>query len=393
MVLWTDYEEPLIEAGRPTIASLLKTTGYTTACIGKWHLGMNFAKPGGGFVRGKRAPQRGAGGTREVDFSQPIKGGPSELGFDTVWAIPAGHNLEPHFYVDGDRPAANPSVWRGNAQPSKPGLSALETHEGWMTPDWDDQQVGPTLTSKALAFIERSARDKRPFLLYYAAQSPHRPCTPPDFAKGKSEAGVRGDMVWELDWTVGQITARLDELGIAGDTLIIVTSDNGAVKVSDEGKDFGHASCGPLRAFKTSIHEGGHRVPFIARWPGVIKAGSTNDSAICLTDLFVTFAVITGTAVPQNSAEDSFSILPALRGSALGDDRPPVVHHSGGGQFAIRQGRWKLILDMKDKPVMLFDVRADPAETTNRLKDEPALAARLAKKLAEIRTSGRTQEA
>jgi arylsulfatase A-like enzyme len=385
MVLWTEYEEPLIEVGRPTVASVLRGAGYRTAAVGKWHLGANFAKPGGGFVRGKPEHFNGAGGTRDVDFSQPIAGGPTALGFDRAFFLPGGNNLEPHFFVANDRVVGRPTVWRAAAAPTRPGTSGAEVHEGWMAEGWSDEAIGPSLTEQALRFIDDSATAQKPFFLYYASQAPHRACTPPDFARGQSQAGVRGDMVYELDWTIGRILAKLDERGLARDTLVIVTSDNGGVAKSDEGEDFGHRSCGELRGNKGGIYEGGHRVPFLVRWPARAPAGKVNGSLVVLTDMMATFAEMAGVKLPAGAGPDGTSIVAALGGATMdAAARPPVVLHSGGGQFAIRSGRWKLIFNAQSKPVELYDLEADLREKSNELRNQPELVARLEQEFRRI---------
>lgn len=390
MVLWSEYEEPLIESKRETVARVLQRAGYRTAAMGKWHLGLNFAKPGGGgFVRGKSNHLNGAGGTREVDFTQPVQGGPLALGFDTSFILPGGINLEPHCWLEDDRVVGKPAVWRAKGTPTRAGTSGLEVHEGWMAEGWSDEAVGPTLTAKAEAFIAASAAAKQPFFLYFASQAPHRNCTPPDFARGKSQAGVRGDMVYEFDWSVGRLLAKLDELGLSQNTLVIVTSDNGAVPKSDEGEDFGHKSNGNLRGSKGGLFEGGHRVPFLVRWPGRAPAGKTNGSLVVLTDLMATLAELAGQKLPPRAGPDSFSVLPALRGIEMNAaTRPAVALHSGAGLFAVRRGPWKLLFDAQMKPVQLFHLERDLREEHNVLANEPDRVARLQAEIMQIRAAG-----
>jgi arylsulfatase A-like enzyme len=196
---------------------------------------------------------------------------------------------------------------------------------------------------------------------------------------------VRGDMVYELDWTIGRILAKLDERGLARDTLVIVTSDNGGVAKSDEGEDFGHKSCGELRGNKGGIYEGGHRVPFLARWPARAPAGTVNGSLVVLTDMLATFAELAAVQAPAGAGPDGTSIVPALGGATMdAAARPAVVLHSGGGQFAIRSGRWKLIFNAQFKPVELYDLEADLREKSNELKSQPELVARLEQEFRRI---------
>jgi arylsulfatase A-like enzyme len=259
-----------------------------------------------------------------------------------------------------------------------------------MAEGWSDEAVGPTLTAKAEAFIAASAAAQKPFFLYFASQAPHRNCTPPDFARGKSQAGVRGDMVYEFDWSVGRVLAKLDELGIAGNTLVIVTSDNGGVPKSDEGEDFGHKSNGDLRGSKGGLFEGGHRVPFLVRWPGRAPAGTVNGSLVVLTDMLATFAELAGLQVPPGAGPDGTSVLPALKGATMdAAARPAVILHSGGGQFAIRSGRWKLIFNAQLRPAELYDLERDLREQKNELAQQPETVARLEQEFLRIHSASR----
>jgi arylsulfatase A-like enzyme len=257
-------------------------------------------------------------------------------------------------------------------------------------------------------FIERHVADspEQPFFLYLTPSAPHRPCMAPDITRGKSQAGPRGDLVMVVDWVVGEIVDVLERLGLTDNTLLILTSDNGAQPYDVDGNDHGHKSCGDLRGFKSHIWDGGHREPFIARWPGRIAAGSVCKQTVCLADLMATCADIVGDTLPENAGEDSVSMLSAL---LKGDDAAPVreavVHHSLWGMFSIRQGRWKLILgrdgggfdyapltgkQTDEFPGQLYDMEADPAETTNLYAEQPDVVGRLSALLQQYKDKGRS---
>jgi arylsulfatase A-like enzyme len=386
------YSPALLEPGRLTVASMLKRHGYVTACIGKWHLGFGTAD--------------------KVDYTRRLRPGPLEMGFDYFFGIPASLDMPPYCFIENDRLIGELSV-------EKDPYNTLQ-RQGPMTPGWRDEEVGPTFARKAISFIERSVLSEpdRPFFLYFPTPAPHTPCTPPDFIEGQSQAGVRGDMVTEVDWTLGQLMATLQRLKIDDNTLIIVTSDNGALTVGPAGwaKDppekydivhHGHAPNGPLRGQKSDLYEGGHRVPFIAWWPGKIRPGTTSDEPICLIDLLATCADIVGCKLPADAAEDSESILPILLGRE--SDEPlheAIVHHSGQGMFALRQGKWKLILGrgsggfsaparVKPKPGepegQLYDLETDLAETTNLWSERPDVVRRLTRLLERFQQQGHSR--
>jgi len=254
-------------------------------------------------------------------------------------------------------------------------------------PDWSTENVDPTFTQKAVQYIHNHHKNGSgaPFFMYLALSAPHAPWKPPVFMQDQSCAGPRGDMVALVDWCVGEILETLDQLNISDNTLIIVTSDNGP-RVADPNT---HQSSGKLRGYKSHIWEGGHRVPFIARWPGNIKPATSSDETICLTDFLATFAAMTGAKLPSNAGEDSYNILPAL----LGDDykkpiREATIHHSSHAIYAIRQGDWKLIVgtdgsggwvfptDERNGNVMetlgqLYNLKEDPSEKKNLWDDNP----------------------
>jgi arylsulfatase A-like enzyme len=283
-----------------------------------------------------------------------------------------------------------------------------QQRKGLMTPGWKDEDVDTHFAQKAVAFMEghRQASPDRPFFLYLTPSAPHRPCVPPDFMKGKSKAGPRGDMVMMVDWVVGEVMQTLDRLGLSENTLLIVTSDNGARPADVDGETHGHKSCGDLRGYKADIWDGGHRIPFVARWPGRIEPGSVCEETICLADLTATCAAIVGAPLPHDAAEDSFSILPALRGEKHTTPvRESTVHHSSNGVFALREGAWKLIMGLGsggateprvEEPVpggplgQLYDMENDTAETANLWSEKPEIVERLAALVQKYKESGRT---
>lgn len=394
-VLWSGYDDPLIPLERETLASLLKEHGFKTGVVGKWHLGMNFLqKDKISFVKPKEFHFSGLHGTRDVDFSKPIYNGPNYLGFDYSFVSAAGHNMEPHCFIENEYTLGIPDVWRAAKVPLWEGVSASEVHEGWMVNGWDDRMVGPDLTESAKNFITQahSENPDQPFFLYFPTVSPHRPCTPPDFIKGKSEAGARGDMVAEFDWSVGEIIKTLTSLGIEENTLLIVTSDNGATRVSDDGKDYGHKSCGDLRGFKGGLYEGGHRVPFIVSWPNKMEGGLVEDRLVCQTVLFATFSRIVSEPVKKSSGEDGFDFLFTAKDDR--EARNSIIMQNYGGDFAIRQGDWKLILNGNQSlgENELYDLKNDPKEAINLIADHPKKVKELTALLIGQKRNGRSNE-
>jgi arylsulfatase A-like enzyme len=274
---------------------------------------------------------------------------------------------------------------------------------GWMAPGFVLEDVDPTFTQKAIDFMEKSLKENpdQPFFVYLPLSSPHAPWLPPDFVKGKSQEGPRGDLVFLADWCLGEILDTLDRLKIADDTLIFMTSDNGPRHGTEE-----HLSSGSLRGYKSHIWEGGHRIPFIARWPGKIQPNTTSDEMICLTDLMATCAAILDVKLPAEAGPDSFNILPALLGKK-GDApiREALVSHSENGTFAIRQRNWKLILDNKTSggwvepageppqtgsPGQLYDLESDPYEQNDLWEKRPDIVDRLILLLEKYKSEGRS---
>ncbi len=385
------FNRPLIEKDRMTVASLLRKHGYGTACVGKWHLGLNW-----GTKEERQADVEEDYEQMEVDFSRPIKDGPTERGFDYFFGTAACTTDDPPFcFIENDHTVGIPSM----VSPVDP---ADEDRELLMVPGWRHEDADIEFTNNATAFIKKHVKGQpeKPFFVYLPFSVPHIPWLPPEFVKGKSKAGPRGDQVVLFDWSVGEVIKTLDKLGISDNTLVIVTSDNGP----REGIR-GHKSAGDLRGFKGSIWEGGHRVPFIARWPGKIKTGTTSDEVVCLTDLMGTCAAIVGTELPKDAGQDSYNILPALLGKKL--DKPireAIVHHSGAGVFAIRQGEWKLILESKGagyhdgppkpgSPGQLYNLADDPYEKKDLWTRRPEIVKRLTKLLEKYKEQGYSRKA
>ena len=397
----------LIEPGRLTVPAFLKQRGYHTACIGKWHLGMDWTLKAGAETFDDSI-EKGEAGWR-VDFTRPIRNGPNQVGFDYYFGISASLDMVPYTFIEDDRVTAIPTV--DKAFPMMLGRSGGMTRKGPAAANFEATDVLPTLTQKAVDYIDQraaGARAGKPFFLYLALSAPHTPIAPTPEWLGRSGLNPYGDFVMEVDWTVGQVLAALDKNSLAGSTIVIVTSDNGCSPEAkfDELTAKGHNPSYHFRGYKADIFDGGHRIPFIVRWPGRVKARTTSDQLICLTDLFATCADILGAKLPDNAAEDSVSILPALEGRDNSPLREAVVHHSINGSFAVRQKAWKLELcpdsggwsaprpgsePARDlPPIQLYDLATDVGERTNPQDRHPEMVQRLEKLLERYVADGRS---
>ncbi|MSU49374.1 MAG: arylsulfatase [Opitutus sp.] len=329
----------LIEPGRETTASLLKAQGYHTAAIGKWHLGMDWVKLPGKTV--SELSVETVEQVHNVDYAKPIANGPTSVGFDSYFGISASLDMVPYTFIQNDRVAALPTVDKTWAL--HPGYDP-QCRLGPAAPDFEVANVLPTFARKAAELITARAKTGQPFFLYLPLNAPHTPIAPNPQWIGKSGLNLYADFVMETDWAVGEVLAALDRAGVADNTLVIFTSDNGcspSAKI-DVLHDKGHDVNGPLRGHKADVWDGGHRVPFFVRWPARVKP-AVSDQLVCLTDIFATCAEIVGTRLPATAGEDSFSFLPNLTGKGK-STRDAVVHHTITGAFGIRQGVWKLEL-------------------------------------------------
>lgn len=396
----------LIEPDRMTLASMLKAQGYHTAVVGKWHLGMDWVRLPGKEVSelSIETPDQ----VHNVDYTKPITNGPNAVGFDYYYGISASLDMVPYAFIENDRVIGNPSEDR--EFPMFFGEDGRKTRRGPTTPGFAIEDVLPAITRKAVEYIGSRAGDAKngkPFFLYMPLNSPHTPIAPSVQWRGKSGLNAYADFVMETDWSVGEVLEALDAGGVAKDTLVVVTSDNGcspSAKIP-ELRDLGHAVNGPLRGNKADIYDGGHRVPFLVSWPAKAKP-SVSDQLVCLTDVFVTVAEAAGAPIPENAGEDSFSFLPVLTGTGT-SKRESAVHHSIQGAFAIRQGPWKLELcagsagwsaprEPEARKQGLPDTQlykigdGDLAEQKNVAKENPEIVERLTKQLEKIVADGRS---
>jgi arylsulfatase A len=386
------YSPRLIEEGRTTVAAFLKNQGYATACIGKWHLGMEWPQLADAAAGNRENP-------KGIDYTKPITGGPVALGFDYYFGISASLDMPPFVYIENDRVTQVPTVEK---EWLRKGPAAV---------DFDASNVLPDLTKKALEYIgdqANKAKDGKPFFLYLPLASPHTPILPTKEWRGKSGLNEYADFVMQTDATLGAILDALEKHGLTNDTLVIFTSDNGCSPSAKfpELLAKGHNPSAQFRGTKADIFDGGHHIPFLVKWPKMIKAGSTSDQLICLADFFATCAEITGGKVTDEMAEDSVSMLPALLNRAEKPLHEAIVHHSINGSFAIRQGKWKLEFcpgsggwsDPKPgspaagklPPLQLYDLSVDIGETKNIQADHPQVVADLTKLLEKYITEGRS---
>jgi arylsulfatase A len=393
------YSKALIGPNRMTAGKMLQLNDYHTAFIGKWHLGWDW------HVTAPADWQSGPLGSSanpEVDFSKPIQNGPEDRGFTYSYGFSGSLDMPPYVYVENSRATTIPTdttvcvddkgFWR----------------KGLTGSDFIHVDVLPHITHKSVHYINERAQSGQPFFLYFALPAPHTPILPTTAFMGKSNTNFYGDFVVQVDDVVGKITEAVDKNGIGENTIIIFTTDNGCSPKANfaELKSIGHDPSYIFRGSKADIYEGGHRVPFVLRWPQKVKAGSKTGEIICTTDLMATLAEVVGYSLPDDAAEDSYSFLPAI--ISENNHRPlreATVHHSIDGRFALRQGDWKLILwpgsggwsyprnneITDDMPRMqLYNLKSDPAESQNLIEKHPEKATELKILLMRYITLGRS---
>jgi arylsulfatase A len=375
---------PLIEKGQVTIASLLRQEGYHTAMVGKWHLGFE-----------------------EHGYEQPLRGGPVDCGFDTFFGLRASTDIPPFFYIRGTQAVRPPT--EHIEEHHSAGWSPIQGafwRGGGIAPGFELADVLPRLTAEACAVLGAQARrneaGRQPLLLYLALTAPHTPWLPAAEFAGKSGAGLYGDFAMMVDAEIGRVLDALDQTEMAKDTLLIFASDNGPVWYPADVARFGHDAAGGLRGMKSDLWEAGHRMPFIVRWPGHVKAGTVSEQIICFTDLLATFADVCGVKLPARAGPDSFSILPVLEGRQPKGQpiRGPIVMRAGSSSaMMIRDGDWTLINQLGsggfskprviepgpgDPKGQLYNLRDDLAETNNLYLKRPEIVARLEAEMSRI---------
>jgi len=397
----TGKSRALIPAERSTVASLLKQAGYNTAFIGKWHLGWDWAL--------KDSTKFGGEGWDhtdfdEIDFTRPVGNSPNSLGFDYAYGHSGSLDMAPYVYVENGKITAAVDHITENTN------KYSWWRKGPTAADFVHDEVTPNFFEKANNYIREKAAEESPFFLYLALPSPHTPILPTKEWQGKSRLNPYADFVIMIDSFMGQLTSTLAAAGIEDNTLVIFTSDNGCSPEADFEllAEKGHHPSYIYRGHKADIFEGGHRVPFVAKWPSVIPAGRVNNSTICTTDFYATCAEIAALSLNENNGEDSFSILSLLTADDKNTyERQATVHHSINGSFAIRKGQWKLIftsdsggwstprpgaMEPGDLPeFQLYNLENDPAEVNNVYKTNQDVVSELKEIMIQYVQTGRSR--
>ncbi|MEM9830644.1 MAG: arylsulfatase [Bacteroidota bacterium] len=403
------YDLPLIPEDKLTIADLMQRNGYYTAGVGKWHLGLPFVvREDSDYLQRHQDSITTLGTSEDVDIFKAFEiGGPTDLGFDEYFGIPASLDMAPYGYIKNNQwevpptdsiagevrsPDYDKGFWRG----------------GEASPDFDHRQVLPKITKRAVQIISEhgQARADQPLFLYFPLNAPHTPWLPTEEFRGKSQAGKYGDFVVMVDDVVGKVMQALEEQSMTENTLIILTSDNGS-HIDHIGKEYQHTANANWRGQKADIHEGGHRVPFVARWPKRVPANQISNALGCLTDLMATAAAITKDSLANEVGVDSYNLLPVMLGEQQESSREAVVHHSLDGMFSVRKGDWKLVLGRgtggftqprreeveEGEPAgQLYNLAEDPSEQNDLYAEESEKVEELRSMLVGYKTEGRSRQ-
>jgi arylsulfatase A len=404
----------LIAKDRLTLPQMLRTNGYKTAAVGKWHIGMTFFDKDGMPIN-----KDGIDGVQRTDFSKTIEGGPLDRGFDRFFGTACCPSTDfLYAYIDNNRVPVPPTELVDKSKLPKHAYSG-DCRNGMIAPDFKLDEVDLEFLKRSQQFLEEHRRTspEKPFFLYHATHGVHLPSFAAKQFQGKTKAGPHGDFIFELDFIVGELMATLDKLGVAENTLVVFSSDNGpeTTSVINMRADHNHDGARPWRGMKRDSWEGGHRVPFIVRWPGKVKAGSTCDQLLSLSDLMATMAAVVDVPLPDNAAEDSFNMLPALLDIDTKPIRPFFIAQAfaGGRDLSIRKGSWKYLnhtgsggnnyenstglkpLFIPDSspraPGQLYDLKTDPGEKKNLYTEQPEVVKQLKAILDEAKASGSTR--
>jgi len=391
------YEPPLIDADRPTLPGMLREHGYETAMIGKWHLGWDWPGPQPSRMTEVRNGQK----TLEWHLDKPVLNGPTTRGFDYYFGVDLP-NMPPFSYVEND--TVTPVPTSAYVHDESEGVVLPRGFVGSpMAPGWQLREIVPELTRRAVEQVHSRARGDKPFFLFYSMTSPHEPVSPSPAFQGQSGIAPIADFVMETDWSVGQVVRAVDEAGIADDTVVIFTADNGHSHYTgwESLIEAGHLPSGPYRGHKGDIWEGGHRIPLVVRWPGKIAAHSQSRQLVSLTDIFATSLALAGTDLPAAGAEDSVSFLDAALGKIPEQGRTSLVSHSNHGEFAYRDGPWKLVFRnsgpnlqrSRGKPTVpeLYNLSDDIAESKNLAEERPEIVEELQAKFDAMIARGATR--
>lgn len=383
------YDKALIPADRETMASMLRKNGYTTAGIGKWHLGWDWDNIDAGKDK--------------VDFSKPVQNGPTTRGFDYFYGFCGSLDMAPYVYIENDMPTSLPdreTVNEGKYSWWRKGPTGA---------DFVHEEVLPNLVDRACNYIKEKAKADQPYFLYLPLPAPQTPILPTEEFRGKSGIGEYGDFVLMVDAMVGKVLQAVKESGEDGNTIVVFTTDNGCSPAAGikEMEAQGHRPNSIYRGHKADLFDGGHRIPCILRWPEGTKPHEVRQT-VCLTDFYATFAAINGYKLMDSEGEDSYNLLPAIVSETEIDPiREATVHHSIDGQFTIRQGDWKLLLSASSggwsaptptdtlaldslPPIQLYNMKDDPSETTNVEAEHPEIVSRLRALMAKYVREGRS---